>query len=105
MEIAIIETGGKQYMVSPGQKIRIEKLSDETKQGDKVTFDKVLLVDNGSDTSIGMPYIEKAKVEATVEKIGRADKIIVLKYKAKSRYRKSNGHRQPFVEVMIDTIK
>jgi len=105
MEIAIIETGGKQYMVSPGQKIRIEKLSDETKQGDKVTFDKVLLVDNGTDTSIGMPFIEKVKVEATVEKIGRADKIIVLKYKAKSRYRKSNGHRQPFVEVMIDTIK
>lgn len=105
MEIAIIETGGKQYMVSPGQKIRIEKLSDETKQGDRVTFDKVLLVDNGSDTSIGAPYIEKAKVEATVENIGRADKIIVLKYKAKSRYRKSNGHRQSFVEVVIDSIK
>lgn len=105
MEIAIIETGGKQYMVAAGQKVRIEKLPQEVKKGDKVTFDKVLLVDSGSDTSIGMPYLEKAKVEAIVDKVGRADKLIVLKYKAKSRYQKKNGHRQPFVEVIIESIK
>ena len=104
MEIAVIETGGKQYKVAPGASIKIEKLSDTQKVGDKVTFDKVLLVD-GSTTSIGAPYVQGAKVEATVEKIGRADKVIVLKYKAKSRYQKKNGHRQLFVQVKIDSIK
>jgi len=104
MEIAVIETGGKQYKVAPGTSIKIEKLSDTQKVGDKVTFDKVLLVD-GPTTSIGAPYVQGAKVEATVEKIGRADKVIVLKYKAKSRYQKKNGHRQLFVQVKIDSIK
>lgn len=104
MEIAVIETGGKQYKVAVGDSIKIEKLSDTQKVGDKVTFDKVLLVD-GDKTSIGSPYVTGSKVEATIEKIDRAEKLIVLKYKAKSRYQKKNGHRQPFVQVKIDSIK
>lgn len=103
MEIAVIETGGKQYKVAPGTSIKIEKLSDTQAVGDKVTFDKVLLID-GDATKIGAPYIDGAKVEATVEEIGRHDKVIVLKYRAKSRYQKKNGHRQLFVKVKIDSI-
>ncbi len=103
---AVIATGGKQYKVSQGETVRIEKLSDEHKVGDTVTFDKVLLVDDGKDTtSIGDPYIKGAVVSATVSKIGRAQKVVVIKYKQKSRYFKKNGHRQPYVEVTIDSIK
>lgn len=105
MEFAVIQTGGKQYKVSKGETITIEKLSDTQKEGDVVTFDKVLLWDNGSDTTIGTPYIPKAEVKATITKIGRAPKVTVIKYKQKSRYFKKNGHRQPFVKVKIDSIK
>lgn len=105
MEFAIIETGGKQYKVSKGDTIQIEKLPGEPKEGDKVTFDKVLLVDNGSDTTIGTPFIESAKVGATITEVGRAPKVTVIKYKQKSRYFKKNGHRQPFVKVKIDSLK
>ncbi len=103
MEKAIIETGGKQYMVEVGQKIRIEKLAQDVKKGDSVTFDKVLLV-TGKETLVGTPHV-KAVVSATVQMTGNRDKLIVLKYKAKSRYQKKNGHKQPFVEVKIDSIK
>ena len=109
MEIAIIETGGKQYTVAKGDTIRIEKLAAvkgaEHKEGDKVVFDKVLLVDDGKDTTIGTPYIEKARVTATIAKIGRAQKVTVIKYKQKSRYFKSNGHKQPYFQVKISAIK
>ena len=105
MEFAIIETGGKQYTVSKGDTIAIEKLSDTQKEGDVVTFDKVLLVDNGKDTTIGTPYITKASVTAKVVEIGRAAKITVVHYKQKSRYFKKNGHRQPFVKVLIESLK
>jgi len=105
MEFAIIETGGKQYKVSKGDTIQIEKLPGEPKEGDKVTFDKVLLVDNGSETTICTPFIESAKVEATITEVGRAPKVTVIKYKQKSRYFKKNGHRQPFVKVKIDSLK
>lgn len=111
-EFAIIQTGGKQYKVSVGDMVRIEKLVapagpdyKEFKEGDKVTFDQVLLVDNGSDTTIGTPFIEKAKVSASIAKIGRAAKIDVIKYKQKSRYFKKNGHRQPFFDVKIEAFK
>ncbi|NDE68308.1 50S ribosomal protein L21 [bacterium] len=104
-EFAVIQTGGKQYKVSVGDTVRIEKLSDEHKEGDAVVFDKVLLVDNGHDTTIGTPFIEKAQVKASITKIGRAAKIDVIKYKQKSRYFKKNGHRQPFVEVKIEALK
>jgi len=106
MEFAVIATGGKQYTVSKGDTISIEKLSGEHKEGDKVVFDKVLLVDDGSNTTIGTPYISKAAVKGTITQIGRAAKIIVVHYKQKSRSGwKRNGHRQPFFKVKIDSLK
>ena len=107
-EFAIIETGGKQYMVSEGDTLKIEKISskngEDFKAGDSVTFDKVLLVDNGSDTTIGEPYIKGAKVSAEIKRIDRAKKVVVIKYKAKSNYFKKRGHRQPFFEVKITKL-
>ena len=105
MEYAVIKTGGKQYKVAVGDSVKIEKLSDTAKVGDKVTFDKVLLVDNGKDTTIGTPTIKGAEVKAIIAEIGRAQKVIVIHYKQKSRYFKKNGHRQPFFKVKIDSIK
>lgn len=105
VEFAVIETGGKQYQVMTGDVITIEKLPQNLKAGDKVTFDKVLLVDDGKNTTIGNPYISEAKVEATFKESGRASKISVIKYKQKSRYFKKNGHRQPFVKVQIEKIR
>ncbi|MEN9912893.1 MAG: hypothetical protein RLY66_301 [Candidatus Parcubacteria bacterium] len=105
MDFAVITTGGKQFTVSKGDVITIEKLSDTHKEGDKVVFDKVLLVDDGKDTTIGTPYISKAEVKGTITEIGRAPKITVVHYKQKSRYYKKNGHRQPFFKVKIDAVK
>ncbi len=104
-EFAVIETGGKQYKVAVGDVLKIEKLDGEFTLGDKVTFDKVLLVDNGVDTTIGAPYITGAKVESLFQKAGKGKTIKVVKYKQKSRYLKRNGHRQPFMEVKISAIK
>jgi large subunit ribosomal protein L21 len=104
-EYAVIETGGKQYQVTAGDVITIEKLSGDLKEGDKVTFDKVLLVDDGQNTTIGTPYISQAKVLGVFKSAGRAPKVTVIKYKQKSRYFKKNGHRQPFVKVQIEKIK
>ncbi len=103
-EFAIIETGGKQYMVSEGDTVKIEKISGDFKAGDGVVFDKVLLVDNGSDTTIGAPYISGAKVSAEITKIARAAKVTVIKYKAKSNYYKKRGHKQPYFEVKITKL-
>lgn len=105
MEFAVIQTGGKQYKVSKGTTVSIEKIKGEYKKGDKISFDKVLLVDNDKDTTIGAPYIAGAKVDAEIVEIGRARKLLVLKYKQKSRYLKRNGHRQPFFKVKITSIK
>lgn len=105
-EFAVIETGGKQFNVAKGDVITIEKLSDEHKEGDSVVFDKVLLVDDGKNTTIGTPFISKAAVKGTITKIGRAPKIIVVRYKQKSRSGWTrNGHRQPFFKVKIDSLK
>jgi large subunit ribosomal protein L21 len=103
-EFAVIHTGGKQYQVQVGDSIKIEKLPGEFQAGDKIIFEKVMLVDNGVDTTIGVPYIPGASVEALFEKAGRAQKVIVLRYKQKSRYFKKNGHRQPYVQVKISAI-
>ncbi|KKP88699.1 MAG: 50S ribosomal protein L21 [Candidatus Nomurabacteria bacterium GW2011_GWC2_35_8] len=105
MEFAVIQTGGKQYKVSKGSLVSIEKIIGEYKKGDKLVFDKVLLVDDGKDTTIGTPYIAGAKVDAEIVEIGRARKILVVKYKQKSRYLRRNGHRQPFFKVKITNIK
>ncbi len=105
MEFAVIKTGGKQFKVSKGDSIKIEKLSDTAKIGDKITFEEILLVDNGTDTTIGTPFIKGAKVEATIEEIGKLPTVTVIHYKQKSRYFKKNGHRQPFFKVKISSIK
>ncbi len=105
MQFAVIATGGKQYTVSKGDVISIEKITGTYKEGDKITFDKVLLTDDGKDTTIGTPYIPKASVVGTITQIGRAPKIMVVHYKQKSRYYKKNGHRQPFFKVKIDSLK
>ena len=91
-------------MISEGDTVKIEKISGDFKQGDSVTFDRVLMVDNGSDTTIGEPYIKGAKVQGEIKKTGRAKKVVVIKYKAKSRYFKKRGHRQPFFEVKITKL-
>jgi len=104
MEVAVIKTGGKQYVVSKGDTIVIEKLPQNLKTGDKVVFDEVLLVDNGSDTTIGAPTIKGAEVKGTVVLAGKAKKIEVVKYKPKSRYYKRRGHRQPQLKIKIDSI-
>jgi large subunit ribosomal protein L21 len=105
MEFAVIKTGGKQYKVSKGSLVSIEKIKGDFKKGDKVVFDKVLLVDDGKDTTIGAPYITGAKVDAEIVEIGRSRKVMVIKYKQKSRYLRRNGHRQPFFKVKITSIK
>lgn len=104
-EFAVIATGGKQYAVSVGDVVMIEKFKDEHKKGDSIVFDTVLLVDNGKDTTIGTPYINSAKVEGEVVIAGRAPKVTVIKYKQKSRYFKKNGHRQPYLKIKINAIK
>jgi len=103
MTFAIIETGGKQYLVEKGAIIRIEKLSG-MKEGDAVTFDKVLLVEDGNEFKLGMPFVSGAKVSGKIVSAGRAKKVEVLKYKAKSRYRKLRGHRQPYMTVAIESL-
>jgi|SRR3989338_5720339 len=107
-EFAVIQTGGKQYKVSKGDVVSVEKIKTkgvEYKKGDKVSFEKVLLVDDGKDTTIGTPYIKGARVDAEITEIGRARKILVVKYKQKSRYLRRHGHRQPFFKVKIISIK
>ncbi|HEC93766.1 MAG TPA: 50S ribosomal protein L21 [Candidatus Kaiserbacteria bacterium] len=104
MEYSVIKIGGKQYVVAQGDVVSVEKLSGEQKTGDKIVFSEVLLVDNGLDTTIGTPTIKGAAVKGAVVEIIRAKKIDVVKYKAKSRYLKRRGHRQPFTKVRIDSI-
>ncbi len=102
MNFAVIATGGKQYRVSAGQKLKIEKI--EGAKGDAVIFDQVLLSTDGEVVSVGEPYLKGGKVEAKILDQGRADKVIVFKYHSKTRYRKKKGHRQPFTEVEITKI-
>lgn len=105
MNFAVIQTGGKQYKVAPGETLLIEKLPGELKKGDKVVFDQVLLVNDGSKTLVGTPVVPGATVEATFEEEGKGKKIVVIHYRQKSRYFKKNGHRQPFTKVKISAIK
>lgn len=102
-EFAIIETGGKQYMVSVGDVLEVELLGD-LKEGDKVEFDKVVMVDDGKDTTIGEPYIKGAKVKATYQKLSKGPKITIVRYKAKSNRDRRIGHRQKYAQVKIDAL-
>ncbi|TSC52862.1 MAG: large subunit ribosomal protein L21 [Parcubacteria group bacterium LiPW_39] len=101
--LAIIKTGGKQYKVSPKQKIKIEKL--EGKEGDKIILSDVLLMADDQDVKIGQPKVEGAKVTGKILKQDRAEKITIFKYKAKKRYGVKRGHRQPFSLVEIESIE
>ncbi len=104
MSYAIIETGGKQYKIAEGDILSVEKLKD-TKQGDTITFDKVLLVDDGKTTKIGTPYIDGAKIEAELVEEGKGKKLHIMKFKSKSRYKRRLGHRQPYSKVSVKNIK
>lgn len=100
---AIIKTGGKQYRVTEGDIITIEKLDAEADTS--VSFDEVLTVVNDEDVKIGAPLVDGATVTGTVLAQGKAKKILVFKYKAKSNYRRRQGHRQPFTKVRIESIQ
>ncbi len=100
-KIAIIETGGKQYVVTQDSVLDVEKIAGVSGAGAKVTFDKVLLTDDGKATKVGNPYIAGAKVSAELVAEGREKKITVIHYQPKSRHFKKAGHRQPFAKVRI----
>lgn len=99
---AVIETGGKQYRVSTGDSIYVEKLDAE--QDTEVVLDKILLVSKDGEIQVGKPYVEGAKVVAKVAKQGKQKKLIVFKYKAKKNYRRKQGHRQPYTKLVIESI-
>ena len=99
---AVIETGGKQYKVSEGDVIYIEKL--EVEAGADVAFDKVLLIGEGSDVKVGAPLVDGVSVAGKVIKNDKAKKVVVYKYKPKKGYHKKQGHRQPYTKVEITKI-
>ncbi len=100
-KFAVIQTGGKQYRVAAGDKLRIEKIYGAA--GDPITFDKVLLTADGGEVAVGAPYITGAKVTGKILKQARDKKKIVFRYHSKTRYRKKKGHRQPVTEVLISS--
>lgn len=102
-KIAIIETGGKQYVVTQDSVLKVERLGD-LKEGDKISFDKVLLVDDGSATKVGAPYIAGAKVSAEYVAESKGDHLTVLRYRQKSRYYKKRGHTQKYAKVRITAL-
>ena len=104
MSFAVIQTGGKQYKVAVGDEIAVEKLAGDLHVGDKVTIDTVVLTDDGTTTVLGAPFIKGSTVSATITESGRLDKVLVVRYRQKSRYHKKNGHRQPFMSLTIDSI-
>jgi large subunit ribosomal protein L21 len=102
MKYAVIETGGKQYRVTAGDTIFVEKLPVEAE--DAITFDKVLAIYDDDSSTFGTPYVEGAKVTATVVKNGKSKKVIVYKMRPKKNYRRKQGHRQPYTKVQINEI-
>jgi len=101
MKLAVIKTGGKQYVVTTGTKLKVEKLPETKGKGGEVIFDQVLLTDDGKETKAGKPLIGGAKVTAKRLADDRYEKVVIVKYKNKTRYRVKRGHRQPFTEVEI----
>jgi large subunit ribosomal protein L21 len=99
--LAVIKTGGKQYTVTPGQKIKIEKINKK----EEVTFDEVLLLEKNKKVEIGTPFIKGAKVIGKILKQGKSKKVIAFKYGAKKREKTKKGHRQPFTEIQIAGIE
>ena len=110
MEFAVIQTGGKQYIVKPGDVLKVEKLSgyDEDKRpvkGAEIVFNDVLLVDDGDSTTVGDPFIKGAKVTATLVEEGKNRTVTIIRYKSKTRHHRQAGHRQKFSVVKIESIK
>ena len=101
--LAVIKTGGKQYLVSPGQKIKIEKI--KKKGGSEITFKEVLLLEKQKKVEIGTPLVKEAKVIGKILRQAKGKKVIVFKYKPKTRYKVKKGHRQPFTEVEITKVE
>lgn len=107
MKFAVIKTGGKQYKVSEGDTVKIERIKagkKEPKEGDKLTFNEVLMVSDNKTYNIGTPTVKGATVEGELKDLGKDKKVTVIKYKAKSRYFRKKGHRQPYFKVKINKI-
>lgn len=100
---AVIQTGGKQYRVSPGDVLKVEKLAG--KKGDPVTFDKVLLTSDGEHTQLGTPYLEDSRVVGRITRHAKDRKIIVFKYKRRKGYRRKQGHRQEYTLIKVDQVE
>ncbi|MBE3573836.1 MAG: 50S ribosomal protein L21 [Firmicutes bacterium] len=100
---AVIESGGKQYRVTEGQSLRVERL--EAEPGAQVTLDRLLVLGEGADVKIGTPYVEGARVTARVLEQGKGRKILVLRYKPKKNERRRRGHRQPYTRILIEKIE
>ena len=100
---AVVMSGGKQYKVEEGETLRVEKIAGEV--GSPVTFDRVLMISDGADVNIGQPVVADATVEGHIVEQGKSKKIIVFKYKRRKRYRRTQGHRQLFTTIKIDSIK
>ena len=101
-DYAIVQTGGKQYRVAVGDRLRVDVMHHEP--GEDIQLDQVLLVSKGGEVTVGNPLVAGAKVGAKVEGNGKSDKITVFKYKPKVRYRRKTGHRQPYTELAIEKI-
>ncbi len=99
---AVIQTGGKQYRVSEGLKLKVEKL--DAAEGDSIELDKVLMVANGDDVKVGTPYVDGGKVTATVTAHGRGKKVKIIKFKRRKHHMKRQGHRQAYTELEITNI-
>ena len=100
---AVISTGGKQYRIAQGDVIRVEKLDGD--EGSSVDFDRVLMIGNGDEVTVGTPYIEGSVVSGTIKNHGRGEKILVVKFRRRKNYRKQMGHRQAYTDVEITDIK
>jgi large subunit ribosomal protein L21 len=100
---AVVNTGGKQYKVQKGETLRIEKIPGEV--GSSVTFDKVLMLADGENIRVGQPVLENVAIQAQIVEQDKAKKILIFKYKRRKRYRRKNGHRQPFTAIRIDGIQ
>jgi large subunit ribosomal protein L21 len=99
---AVIQTGGKQYRVSEGATLRVEKLT--AAEGDSVELDKVLMVADGDDVKVGAPYLQGSKVTATVKAQGRGDKVKIIKFRRRKHHMKRQGHRQAYTEIEVTGI-
>ena len=100
---AVIQTGGKQYVVAPGEELKVEKLPGEV--GETIAFDRVLLTSDGENVNLGKPYLKNTKVLGRITGHGRNRKIVVFKYKRRKGYRKKLGHRQNYTLVRVENIK